>query len=74
MPLLALLCRRAHTLSRSLLPPFLFAQSGIGEQATGWLEAIELGKNLVVDAPWELQVAKEMGTAAGLLGKKEKEY
>ena len=29
-------------------------------------------QNLVVDAPWELQVAKEMGTAAGLLGKKEK--
>ena len=44
----------------------------VGDKATGWLEAIEPGKNLVVDAPWELQLAKEMGTAAGLLGKKEK--
>jgi len=44
----------------------------IGDKAIGWLEALEPGKNLVVDAPWELQLAKEMGTAAGLLGKKEK--
>ena len=44
----------------------------LGDKATGWLEAIEPGKNLVIDAPWELHLAKEMGTAAGLLGKKEK--
>ena len=43
----------------------------MGDKAIGWLEALEPGKNLVVDAPWELQLAKEMGTAAGLLGKKE---
>ena len=46
--------------------------TGAGDAATGWLDALEPGKNLVVDAPWELQLAKEMGTAAGLLGKKEK--
>ena len=46
--------------------------SGLGNQSVGWLEALEPGKNLVVDAPWELQLAKEMGTAAGLLSKREK--
>jgi|EP00900_Chrysochromulina_parva_P021257 hypothetical protein len=45
---------------------------GVGAHAMGWLEALEAGKNLVLDAPWELQLAKEMGTAAALLGKKEK--
>ena len=45
---------------------------GVGMQSVGWLEALEPGKNLVVDAPWELQLAKEMGTAAGLLSKREK--
>lgn len=38
---------------------------GAGDAAIGWLDALEPGKNLVVDAPWELQLAKEMGTAAG---------
>ena len=35
----------------------------VGDVAIGWLEALEPGKNLVVDAPWELQLAKEMGDA-----------
>lgn len=48
------------------------AKAQVGDKAIGWLEAIEPGRNLVVDAPWELQLAKEMGTAAGVLGKKEK--
>ena len=47
-------------------------KAGAGDAATGWLDALEPGRNLVVDAPWELQLAKEMGTAAGLLGKKAK--
>ena len=43
----------------------------VGDKAIGWLEALEAGKNLVVDAPWELQLAKEMGNAAALLNKKK---
>mmetsp|Transcript_21750 Transcript_21750/g.64472 ORF Transcript_21750/g.64472 Transcript_21750/m.64472 type:complete len:797 (+) Transcript_21750:79-2469(+) len=43
----------------------------VGDRAVGWLEALEPGKNLVLDAPWELQLAKEMGTAAGQLAKKK---
>ena len=43
----------------------------IGDRAVGWLEALEPGKNLVLDAPWELHVAKEMGTAAAILNKKK---
>jgi len=45
----------------------------IGDKTIGWLEALEVGKNLVVDAPWELQLAKEMGVAAGVLSKKKGE-
>ena len=30
----------------------------MGDKATGWLAALEAGGNLVVDAPWELQIAK----------------
>ena len=45
----------------------------MGDKATGWLEALEPGKNLVVDAPWELQLAKEMGNAAPTLAKKKGE-
>jgi hypothetical protein len=47
-------------------------KGALGDKSVGWLEALEPGKNLVVEAPWELHLAKEMGTAAGLLGKKEK--
>ena len=43
----------------------------IGVNATGWLEALEPGKNLVLDAPWELQLAKEVGTAAAYLAPKK---
>ena len=43
----------------------------IGANATGWLEALEPGKNLVLDAPWELQLAKEVGTAAAYLAPKK---
>ena len=43
----------------------------MADQAAGWLDSLEPGKNLVVGAPWELQLAKEMGTAAGLLGKRK---
>jgi len=43
----------------------------VGDKAIGWLEALEPGKNLVADAPWELQLAKEMGSAAALLNKKK---
>lgn len=39
----------------------------------GWLEALEPCKNLVLDAPWELHLAKEMGSAAALLAKKKAE-
>ena len=46
-------------------------KAAVGDQAAGWLDSLEPGKNLVVDAPWELQLAKEMGTAAGLLGKRK---
>ncbi|KAL3916801.1 MAG: hypothetical protein SGPRY_006663 [Prymnesium sp.] len=28
----------------------------VGDKAIGWLEALEPGKNLDVNAPWELQV------------------
>ena len=45
----------------------------VGDKATGWLEALEGGRNLVVDAPWELQLAKEMGNAAALLNRKKGE-
>jgi len=45
----------------------------VGDKATGWLEALEPGKNLVVDAPWELQLAKEIGNAAPTLTKKKGE-
>jgi len=48
-------------------------QVQVGDRAVGWLEALEPGKNLVLDAPWELQLAKEMGSAAGLLAKKKGE-
>ena len=34
-------------------------------------QALEPGKNLVLDAPWEMHVAKEMGTAAAILNKKK---
>ena len=43
----------------------------IGANATGWLEALEPGKNLVLDAPWELQLAKEVGTSAAYLAPKK---
>jgi len=46
-------------------------KAGVADQAAGWLDSLEPGKNLVVGAPWELQLAKEMGTAAGLLGKRK---
>ena len=38
-----------------------------GHVAFASSDALEAGKNLVVEAPWELQLAKEMGTAAGQL-------
>ena len=47
--------------------------SGVGSKATGWLEALEAGGMLVVDAPWELQLAKEMANAAALLNRKRGE-
>ena len=43
----------------------------VGDKAIGWLEALEPGKMLVADAPWELQLSKEMGNAAALLNKKK---
>ena len=39
--------------------------------ATGWLDALETGKNLEANAPWELQLAKEMGSAAAILTRKK---
>ena len=48
-------------------------KAAVGDKATGWLESLEPGKNLVVDAPWELQLAKEMGNAAALLNRKKGE-
>ena len=47
--------------------------SGVGDKATGWLAALEAGGMLVVDAPWELQLAKEMANAAALLNRKRGE-
>ena len=46
---------------------------GVGDKATGWLAALEAGGMLVVDAPWELQLAKEMANAAALLNRKRGE-
>ena len=43
----------------------------VGDRAVGWLEALEPGKNLVLDAPWEFHLAKEMGSASALLMKKK---
>jgi len=46
----------------------------VGDKAIGWLEALEPGKNMDVNAPWELQVAKELGNASALIKKdKDKE-
>lgn len=45
----------------------------MGDKATGWLAALEGGGMLVVDAPWELQLAKEMANAAVLLNRKRGE-
>lgn len=45
---------------------------GVAGKAVGWLEGLEPDRILPPDAPWELQLAKEMGACSDLLNSSSK--
>jgi hypothetical protein len=48
-------------------------RGSLGDRSIGWLEGLQPERPLAADAPWELQLAREMAAAGGLLRKELKE-
>lgn len=46
-------------------------RGGLGDRSVGWLEGLQPERPLASDAPWELQLAREMACAGALLRQKE---
>lgn len=47
-------------------------RGNLGDRSVGWLEGLQLERPLANDAPWEMQLAREMANAGALLRAGEK--